>query len=89
MSLYDRYLMTLALIFIVTTLLLAVYGQYQLDLYFALYIIENLAATLIFSYLHPRARLHLRLLGLVLIGGFLVIVALKVLEIPLGSGSWI
>lgn len=89
MSLYDRYLTTLALLFTVTTLLLAIYRQYQLDLYFSLYLIEYLAATLIFSHLHPRARLRLRLMGFVLFGGFLVIVALKVLEILVKSGSLI
>jgi hypothetical protein len=42
---------------------------------------------LIFSYLHPRTRLRLRLVGVVLFGGFMVIVALKVLEILERSGS--
>lgn len=87
MTLYDRYLTTLALLFTVTTCLLAVYGQQQLDLYFSLYVIETLTATLIFSHLHPRARLRLRLIGFVLFGGFLVIVALKVLEILGLSGG--
>lgn len=84
MSLYDRYLTTLALLFSVTTLILALYGQHQLDLYFSLYLIEYLVATLIFPYLHPRARFRLRLVGFVLFGGFMVIVALKVLEILVG-----
>lgn len=54
MSLYGRCLMTLALLFTVTTFLLALYGQQQLDLYFSLYLIEYLAVTLIFSHLHAR-----------------------------------
>jgi uncharacterized membrane protein YhdT len=85
---YDRYLATLALLFAVTTVLLAAYSQHKLDLYFSLYLIEYLAATLVFAYLHPRAHRLLGFLGYFLFAGFMVIVAMKVFEILLKGGTF-
>jgi hypothetical protein len=78
---YNRYLATLALLFTATTVLLAAYSQHKLDLYFSLYLLEYLAATLIFAYLHPQAHRLLGFLGYFLSAGFMVIVAMKVFEI--------
>ena len=80
---------TLALLFTITTVTLAVYGQHQPDLYFSLYLVEYLAATLVFSYLHPRARRLLHFVGYTLFAGFLVIVAMKVIEILVRSGTFL
>jgi hypothetical protein len=84
---YDRYLTTLAVAFAATTVILAAYGQQQLDLYFSVYLIEYLAATLLFAYLQPRARRLLNFMGYILFGGFLAIVALKVVDILVGAGT--
>ena len=89
MILYDRYLATLTLLFTATTFLLAVYGQGKLDLYLSIYLIELLAATLIFTHLHPRPRRSLGFISYILFGGFLVIVAMKVFEILVESGSFL
>ena len=88
MILYDRYLATLTLVFTATTVLLAVYGQQKLDLYLSVYLIELLAATLIFTHLHPRARRSLGFISYILFAGFLGIVAMKVFEILVESGSF-
>jgi len=85
MILYNRYLLTLAALFGVSTAILAGYHQEKLDAYFTLYVIEYLIVTLLFAYLHPRARRLLDALGYLLFGGFLVIVILKVVEILKGS----
>ena len=89
MRVYDRYLATLALLFTTTTVLLAFYNQHQIDLYFSLYLIELLAVTLIFAHLIPRARGFLGFIGVLLFGGFLAIVVMKVLEILVGSGTFL
>jgi uncharacterized membrane protein YhdT len=88
MSVYDRYLATLALLFTATTVLLAAYSQHPLDLYFSLYLIEYLAVTLVFAYLHPEARRLLSFLGYFLFAGFVVIVAMKVFQILLKQGTF-
>ena len=89
MTLYSRYLLTIALLFTGTTVLLAAYNQHNLDLYISLYLIEYLAATLVFAQLHPRARQTLNIMGIILFAGFLVIVAMKVLEILIGRGVFL
>lgn len=81
MTLYNRYLLTLAALFGLSTTVLAAYGQDRLDAYFTVFVIEYLVATLLFVYLDPKARRLLDTMGYVLFGGFLVIVALKVVEI--------
>ena len=87
MRVYDRYLATLASFFTTTTVLLAFYNQHQIDLYFSLYLIELLAVTLIFAHLIPRALRFLGIIEVLLFGGFLGIVAMKVLQVLVGSGT--
>jgi hypothetical protein len=84
-TLYNRYLMTLAVLFTLSTTILAAYGQNKLDAYFTVYVIEYLIATLLFVYLDPRARRLLDAMGYVLFGGFMVIVIFKVVEILRGA----
>ncbi len=87
MRVYNRYLTTLAMLFTAATVLLAAYGQQALDLYFSIYLIEYLATTLLFAYLNPSARRLLNIMGFILFGGFLGIVAIKVVEILVESGT--
>jgi len=84
-TLYNRYLLTLAVLFFLSTTVLAAYGQDKLDAYFTVYVIEYLVTTLLFVYLDPRARRLLDAMGYVLFGGFLVIVAIKVAQILKGA----
>lgn len=85
MILLNRYLLTLATLFALSTALLAAYGQTKLDAYFTVYVLEYLITTLLFVYLDPRARRLLDIAGYVLFGGFLAIVILKVIAILRGS----
>ena len=85
MTLYNRYLLTLAVLFGLSTTVLAAYGQNRLDAYFTVFVIEYLVATLLFVYLDPKARRLLDAAGYVLFGGFLVIVILRVVEILKGA----
>lgn len=84
-TLYDRYLLTLTAVFGASTTILAAYGQQKLDAYLTVYVLVYLVATLLFVALHPRARRLLDAMGYVLFGGFLVIVAMKVVEILRGT----
>lgn len=78
--------MVLAVVLSVSTTLLAAYGIQQLDVYVSLYAIECLVVTLLFGYLHPRARRVLEGIGYVLVGSFLLIVLVKVARILLLAG---
>jgi len=83
---YGRYLVTLALLFTATTVVLAAYNQHRIDLYFSLYLIEYLVTTLLFAYLSRRARRLLNVMGYILFAGFLAIVGVKVATILLKTG---
>lgn len=63
---------------------LAFFGLNDLDIYFAINVITYLLITLLYVSLNPRARRILNTVGVVLFGGFMIIVALKVMEILSG-----
>ena len=81
MRIYNRYIISLVLAFGVINSILAAAGQEKLDVYFTVNLIAYLVISLLYVYLNPRARRLLSTIGVVLFGGFLVIVALKVMEI--------
>ena len=85
MRIYNRYILSLTLLFTLTTVMLSLSGQNQLDLYFSVYLIECLVLTSLFVYLNPKAMKRVNAIWYVLFGGFIVIVALKVMEILLGT----
>ena len=81
MKIYNRYILWLAGLFALTTVILAVYEQNRLDIYYSLYLIESLALTLLYGHLNPRARRGLYLVGYVLFSGFISIVIIRIVEI--------
>ena len=74
----------LASLLLVSTIILAATDEARLDLYFSIYLIEALVLTELYIYLNPRAKRALSTVNYVLFGGFLVIVAAKVVEILWG-----
>jgi hypothetical protein len=81
---YNKYILSLALVSCVINALLAFSGQDDLGLYLAINIIAYLVITVLYVYLNPRARRALSSVGAVLVGGVLVVVVLKVIEIMSG-----
>ncbi len=81
----DRYVFSLALVYMFTTVSLSFYGGSGLDLYVSLYIVEFFILTLLHSPFNPRAQKMVNVLSYALFAVFIVIVALKVLEILVGS----
>jgi len=81
---YNRYILSLTLLFTLTTVILSLFGQSQLDLYLSVYLIECLVVTSLFVYLNPKAMKGLNAVWYVLFGGFIVMVAMKAVEILLG-----
>jgi len=84
LRIYNKYIVSLALAFTLTNTLLAFFGQNDLEIYFIINIIAYLVITLLYVYVNPRARKTLNSIGVVLFAGFMVIVALKVMEILSG-----
>ena len=85
MRIYNRYLVSIALSAGFINTLLAFLGQNDLTVYFTINIIIYLVITLLYVYLNPRARRALNTISFVLFSGFMVIVALKVMEILTGG----
>lgn len=84
MRIYNQYVLWLAIATGVLNTALAVAGQDDLGVYFAINVIAYLVITLLYVYLNPRARRALDVIGYMLFSGFLAIVAIKVAELLSG-----
>ena len=84
MRIYNKYIVSLALASCLINTLLAFFGQNDLEIYFIINILAYLIITLLYIYFNPRARRALNSAGVVLFGGFMVIVVTKVIEIVSG-----
>lgn len=81
LKIYNNYILTIAILFLLTTIILVALGQNSLDIYYSIYIIEALVVTELYVYFNAKARRGLNLVSAILFGGFLVIVSLRVIEI--------
>jgi hypothetical protein len=81
----ERYVFSLALAYMFTTFSLSFYGGSTLDLYVSLYIVEFFILTLLHSPFNPRAQKMVNVLSYALFAVFILVVAMKVLEILVGS----
>jgi len=81
---YDRYILFMAILFMLTTVILSVVSNSSLDLYWTIYIIEALVLTELYVYLNPKARRGLNRISYVLFAGFILIVAKNVMGILSG-----
>jgi hypothetical protein len=81
MRLYNRYVLTVAILLILTTVLLIATGQNSLDIYYTIYVIEALIVTELYVYFNNKARRGLTLVSAMLFGGFIIAFGLQVLKI--------
>jgi hypothetical protein len=78
---FNFYLLFIVIASYLTNIILAFIGQDDLTVYFTLNVIVFLVITLLHIYLNPRARRSLSAIAVVLFGGFMVIVLLKVIDV--------
>ncbi|MDD5702441.1 MAG: hypothetical protein PHU23_10380 [Dehalococcoidales bacterium] len=81
MRVYNRLVISLVLAFSLINVALACFGQEDIGIYFIANALAYLIITLLYMHLNPRARTGLNSLSVVVFAGFLVIVAVKVMEI--------
>lgn len=81
MRIYNRYVLTVALLLLLTTVMLIATGQNSLDIYYTAYIIEALIVTELYVYFNNKARRGLNLVSTVLFGGFAIVVGFQVIKI--------
>jgi hypothetical protein len=82
MKIYNNYVIAVASLLLLTTVILTAIGISSLDVYYTLYVVEALVVTELYVYFNFRARRSLTIVSVVLFAGFMVIVlsaALKVL----------
>ena len=84
MRIGERYILSLASAFALSTFALALLTEIQLDLYLSVYIIEYFIITLLHSPFKPKAGRILDFVGYGLFSVFIVIVALRVWNILFG-----
>lgn len=84
MRIYNRFIITLTLAAGLINVLLASLGQKDIQIYFIINIIAYMTITLLYVYFNPRARRALDGVAVVFFGAFLVIVAIKVVDIISG-----
>lgn len=82
----ERYLISLTLTYAFTTVALTFLNANQLDLFISVYIVEYFILTLLHAPFKPKIQKTLNLMGYLLFAVFIVIVALKVMEILFGAG---
>jgi hypothetical protein len=81
MRVYNRYVLTVALLLLLTTVILMAIGLNSLDIYYTIYIIEALIATELYVYFNNKARRGLNLVSIILFGGFVTTLCLQVIKI--------
>ena len=81
MTIYNRYILTVALLLLLTTVILIATGQNSLDTYYTIYIIEALIVTELCVYFNNKARRGLTYVSTLLFGGFAIALCLQVLKV--------
>jgi hypothetical protein len=81
MKIYNRYILTVALVLLLTTVILIAVGQISLDIYYTVYVIEALIITELYVYFNSKARRGLTLVSTMLFGGFLIALCFQVFKI--------
>jgi len=84
LRIYNRYILALVICASLINVVLAFWGQTDLEVYFTVNIIGYLIITLLYVYLNPKAKRALNTISFVLFGCFMVIVTFKVMEIITG-----
>ena len=80
MRIYNRYIITVAIVLLSTTVLLIALGQTSLDIYYSIYVIEALIVTELFVCFNKKSRQALNIVGIMLFGGFGIVLCLQVLK---------
>ena len=80
MKIYNSYILIIAILLLLTTVILVAMGQNALDAYCSIYIIEALVVTELYVYLNAKARRGLSLVSVILFGVFLIIISYHVIQ---------
>ena len=80
MKIYNRYFITVAIVLLSTAIILIAAGQTSLDIFYSLYVVEALIVTELFVYFNKKSRRVLNIVGVLLFGGFGIVLCLQILK---------
>jgi hypothetical protein len=80
-KIYNRYILSVALLLLLTTVILIGSGQNSLDIYYTIYVLEALIVTELYAYFNNKARRGLTYVSTMLFGGFVIGLCFQVLKI--------
>jgi hypothetical protein len=80
-NIYNRYVLTVALVLLLTTVLMVASGQNALDVFLTVYIIEALILTELYVHINHKTRRGLSYVSLLLFGSFAAVFSLQVIRI--------
>jgi len=80
-KIYNSYILIIAVLLLLTTVILVATGQNSLDIYYTIFVIEALIVTELYVYFNAKARRGLAMVSTILFGGFLVVVSLQVIKV--------
>ena len=81
MKVYNRYILSVAFLLLLTTVTLIGTGQISLDIYYTVYVLEALIVTELYAYFNNKARRGLTYVSTMLFGGFVIGLCFQVLKI--------
>ncbi len=81
MKIYNRYILLIAILLLLTTIILVALGTNSLNTYYTVYVVEALIVTELYVHFNAKARQALNLVSILLFGGFLMTVTLQVIRI--------
>jgi len=81
LRIYNRYIITLATILMITTVVLVAIGQNSLATFYTIYVIEALMLTELYIYFNSRARRSLGIVSSFLFTAFILILSLEIIKI--------
>lgn len=81
MRIYNRYIITVSTLLLLTTVILIALSQTSLDVYYTVYVIEALVVTELYIYFSAVTRLALNRVSAILLGGFILVLFVQLLKI--------
>jgi hypothetical protein len=80
LKIYNSYILTVAVLLLLSTVVMVALGQSSLEVYYTVYVLEALIVSELYVYFSAKARRGMGLVSAVLFAGFLFIVSLQVIR---------
>ena len=81
MLIYNRYIITIAILFVLSTAILAASGINTFGIYYVIYIVEAFIVTELYRHLIPQTRRGLNVVSIILLVGFLPVIMLQFIRL--------